>query len=134
MQEISIPPKNQSPRVEFNPNGKLLLEGRSMPENVFKLFNPLMKFATELQAPQVDFDINLEYFNTATSKRVLELLRALDQNRKIYQLNVIWHYESDDEDSAEMADIYDECLERAHMYLMEHKQAVQLSTRVEFSS
>lgn len=134
MQEIYISPESHSPRIEFYPNGKLLLEGRSMPENIFKLFNPLLDFASKLSIEKVDFDINLEYFNTSTSKKILELLTALDENQKIYQLNVIWHYEAGDEDSVEMAEIYEECLKRTHFYYMEHAETVVLSKRFEYHS
>lgn len=129
MQEIFIPPESYSPRVEFNTNGKLLLEGRSMPEDVFKLFSPLVEFASEINVDTVDFDINLEYFNTSTSKKILELLRALDNNTQILKLNVIWHYEAGDEDSLEMAEIYNEFLNRAQFYFQEHETAVTLSNR-----
>lgn len=132
MEEIFIPPKNHSPRVEFYRTGKLLLEGRSMPEDVFKLFNPLLKFALKLTVTKVDFDINLEYFNTSTSKKILELLRALDNNMKIREINVIWHYEAGDEDSVEMAEIFEECLAHTNFYYSEHKDLVVLSKRFEY--
>ena len=129
MKAIFIPPESHSPRVEFYPTGKLLLEGRSMPENVFALFNPLLDFAEHIEVEKVDFDINLEYFNTSTSKKVLQLLQALDENKKIRELNVVWHYESDDEDSHEMGEIYEECLEHTNFYYTAHKNLVALSDR-----
>ena len=129
MKAIFISPESHSPRVEFYPSGKLLLEGRSMPENIFNLFNPLLKFATDINSEKVDFDINLEYFNTSTSKKVLQLLQTLDENPKIRELNVVWHYESDDEDSHEMGEIYEECLPHTNFYYMQHKSTVELSNR-----
>jgi len=71
MNPILIKPTEHSPHVNFDPGGKLLLEGRSLPEDVNKLFAPLIEFASNLKAKNVEFDINLEYFNTATSKRLL---------------------------------------------------------------
>lgn len=132
MYDVLISPERYTPRVEFYSNGKMLLEGRSMPENVFKLFQPLLHYAYNIECEKVDFDINMEYFNTATSKKILELLQALDTNAKVGQLNVIWHYESGDEDSVDMAEIYDECLSRTHFYLQEHEELVSLSNRVAY--
>ena len=129
MKSIFIAPESYSPRVEFYPSGKLLLEGRSMPENVFTLFGPLIEFAMNIHADKVDFDINLEYYNTATSRKVLEVLQALDENKHIRELNVIWHYESDDEDNHEMGEIYEECLNHTHFYYSEHTKAVNLSNK-----
>jgi hypothetical protein len=117
MEAIFIPPESHSPNIEFYPSGKMLIEGRSMPENVFALFNPLLIFATEIATEKVDLDINLEYFNTSTSKKILELLQTLDENEKIKELNVSWHYESDDEDSYEMGEIYEECLKKYQFLL-----------------
>jgi hypothetical protein len=129
MDAIFIPPETHSPRVEFYPTGKLLLEGRSMPENVIELFNPLLDFASNITTEKVDFDINLEYFNSATSKKVLILLRTLENNKNIRELTVIWHYEAGDEDSVEMGEIYEECLPRTRFYYSEHKEVVELSKR-----
>jgi hypothetical protein len=129
MNAIFIPPESHSPRVEFYPSGKLLLEGRSMPENVFSLFNPLLIFVSELNTERVDFDINLEYFNTSTSKKVLQLLQALDENPRVQERNVVWHYESDDEDSYEMGEIFEECLNNTNFSYAEHKKAVILSKK-----
>ena len=56
------------PRVDFSPKGKLEIEGRAIPEDANKFFNPLINFVDKLEAKDVVMDINLEYFNTAASK------------------------------------------------------------------
>ena len=100
-----------------------------MPENVVNLFNPLLIFASGMDAEKVDFDINLEYLNSSTSKKVLQLLQTLDENPRIKELNVIWHYEMYDEDSYEMGEIYEEFLSNTNFYYTPHDKVVTLSSR-----
>ncbi|MBN1117405.1 MAG: DUF1987 domain-containing protein [Bacteroidales bacterium] len=123
MEKIIIEGSNHLPRVEFDLNGKLSMEGRSLPEDVVKLFSPLIDFASNLSVGSVVFDINLEYFNTATSKQLLELLKHLDANNKINEVCVNWHFEEGDEDSIEMAEIYEESLMRIAFKYIEYQEA-----------
>jgi hypothetical protein len=76
MDSIAIEPTNQSPLVMFNVNGRLLLEGRCLPENVAGFFAPLFEFLSKLETEKVLFDVNLDYFNTATSKNYWRCLSA----------------------------------------------------------
>ncbi len=120
MEPIVIEAQNHSPHIDFHPSGKLKITGRSLPENVAELYNPLIDFARKLQTDLVTFDIILEYFNTASSKKLLELFKAVDVNDKVSQVLVNWHYEKDDEDSLEMAEIYHESLGRSEFRYHEH--------------
>jgi hypothetical protein len=112
MENIFIDATSYLPFVDFKTDGFLKLEGKSIPEDVNKIFNPLINFADQLSILSVSFDINLIYFNTATSKKLLELLKHLDANNKIKNILVTWFYEEGDDDSLETAEIYEECLRR----------------------
>jgi hypothetical protein len=122
MEKIINEPTSHLPLIDFNPEGYLNLEGRSIPEDACKIYNPLIKFVDQLDIIQVTFDINLEYFNTATSKKLLELLKHLDANNKIKTVLVNWHFEEGDEDSVETAEIYEECLRRTDFRYMEYAE------------
>ena len=133
MEAIVIEPTEQCPRVRFNTDGKLLLEGHSLPENVASFYEPLCEYASSLNLEEATFDVNLEYFNTATSKKLLELFRCLDTNEKLGKVNVNWHYEEGDEDSVEMAEIYEEkCKQRTTFQFIMHAEALSLVDRVNF--
>jgi len=54
-------------------------------------------------------------------------MKHLDANNKIESLLINWHYESDDEDSHEIAEIYEGCLVRAKFLYREHSEAVDLA-------
>ncbi len=134
MNPIRIEPTDQSPRVIFNAEGPLLLEGRSLPEDVKKFYDPLITFCKNLKANQISIDINLDYFNTASSKVLLELLIALDMNDDINSIQVNWHYEEGDEDSVEMAEIYEEeCINHSTFKFVEHPESIELSQRTKMS-
>ena len=124
MNPISIQPTSHSPLIEFNPNGHLLIEGRAIPEDVFRLFDPLIEFVQNLSDVDVRFDVNLEYFNTATSKKLMELFKNIDANNKIKNILINWHFEEGDEDSIDMAEIYEESLLKTEFRYHEYAEAV----------
>lgn len=113
MDRLYNEPTSYLPLVEFEKNGRLKMEGRSIPENVNRFFDPLFNFVSELQIEDVIFDLNLEYFNTSTSKKLLELLKHIESNNNISNILINWYYEEGDEDSVEMAEIYEDCLLRS---------------------
>lgn len=124
MNAISIQPTSHSPLVEFNTDGRLKIEGRAIPEDVFRLFDPLIEFAQNLSCSSVNFDVNLEYFNTATSKKLMELFKYIDANNSIETALINWHYEEGDEDSLEMAEIYEESLLKTKFRYHEYAEMI----------
>jgi hypothetical protein len=135
MEPIVIEPTEHSAKVNFNISGQLLLEGRSLPENVAEFYNPLVDFVNNLEADAVTFNVNLDYFNTATSKKLLELMKHLDDNNKIGSVLVNWHFEDGDDESVEMAEIYEEkCPIRTKFRYIEHAETVELFERVKLAN
>lgn len=112
MDKLTFEATSNTPWADFNQNGILKIEGRSYPENASVFFDPLIEFVNTLHVPCVCFDINLEYMNTASSKKLLFLLSALEQNKNIGSIQVNWYYEEGDDDSVETAEIYDDHLRR----------------------
>jgi len=99
------------------------MEGRSLPENVMKFYTPLIEWVGLLKAEVVKIDLNLEYLNSASSKKLLEVLKVLDANSSIKDLIVNWHYESDDEDTLENGQIYEDLLIKAVFRYHEYSEA-----------
>jgi len=109
--------------VKFITDGRLLIEGRSLPENVNKFYLPLIDWVGKLNVEVVRMDINLEYLNSASSKKLLEILKVLDANNNIKEIIVNWHYEADDEDALESGQIFEELLRRAEFRYHEYSEA-----------
>jgi hypothetical protein len=110
-----------TPTIKFGTDGRLLMEGRSLPENVAMFYQPLIEWAAKLTCEVVKMDINLEYINSASAKKILELLKVLDANNNIKEFIVIWHYEKDDEDVLENGQIFEELLRKAVFRYQEYE-------------
>ena len=122
MEKLYVEATDYLPLIDFDLDGRLKLEGKSIPEDAVKIYNPLIEFIDELVTENVVFDINLIYFNTATSKKLMEMLRHLDANNKVGHILINWHYEEGDEDSIEMAEIFEESLLRADFRYLEYAE------------
>jgi len=123
MKSLSITPTNSTPDVVFNTDGKLSIAGRSLPENVELFYEPLEKWMAGLNAETVLFDIDLQYFNSASSKKILDLLKVLDANPKVKKIEIVWHYEEGDDDCLESGQIFEELLMRASFKYVEYAEA-----------
>lgn len=123
MESLSIMGTNCTPHVSFNINGKLSVEGRSLPENAEKFYNPLQEWLMKLRIDSVTFDFNLEYFNSASSKKILDLLKVLDANRNVKNVIINWHYEEGDDDTLESGQIFEEFVIRSVFRYVEFADA-----------
>ena len=122
MDQLLIEATANSPKVEFNPEGLLKLEGRSFPEDATNFYDPLINYVSELESHTVNLHVNLEYINTASSKKLLDLFRELDSNEKIIDILVNWYYEEGDDDSLETAEIFEESLDRMRFVYSEYAE------------
>ena len=96
----------KTPMIHFEyDTGNLTLSGRSIPENSIDFYKGAMEWLDEyVKVPQEDteFTVRLEYFNTSSSKCLVEIFRKLEgiyNDGKI--VNIMWFYESEDEDMME---------------------------------
>jgi hypothetical protein len=58
--------------------------------------------------PETTFDFKLEYFNTASSKLILDVLTALED---IENAKVAWYFYEDDEDMEEAGEEFSELVD-----------------------
>ncbi len=112
MEDLLIEPTNKTPLIDFAQTGKLVMAGSAFPENAKEFFDPIIDWIAEVNINEVDFDLVMDYFNTAAAKKLLELLRKLDSNTKIKYVKVNWYYDKEDLDSLESGQILAETLSR----------------------
>ncbi len=113
MDNLKIEGTRQTPEIDFDAaSGILKLDGRSIPENTFEFFTPVLNWLDEFTsiAPEkVVAKINLEYFNTSSSKYILEILKRLkvilNDGKDVL---VEWYYEEDDEEMMETGEDYED--------------------------
>jgi hypothetical protein len=114
MEHLKIEGSKQSPYVDFNADtGKLELSGRSIPENSFEFYNPLLEWLMEYAQnpkPLTILKVYLEYFNTSSSKYILEVLKKLKEVLKAdgAEVKVEWCYDEDDEEMMETGEDYED--------------------------
>ena len=112
MENLFIEWSDSLPAVEFNNTGLLKITGRALPENAFEFFNPLITWVKEFSCEELSIEINLEYFNTAVSKQLHDLLKAIQNNQNYQKINLKWFYEDGDDEILEAGEIYEELLPR----------------------
>ena len=108
MKNLVIQGTTTLPTFDFNTNGILKIDGKSIPEDASKLFAPVFEWIENMDIENIEFDINLYYFNTATSKQLFEMFMKANNNPKAKSILVKWRYEIGDDDSHESGQIYDE--------------------------
>jgi hypothetical protein len=109
MEDIRIEGTPKTPTVNFiNNEGLLEIKGRSIPENSIEFYKPLISWIESYaQGPKDSTNINiqLEYFNTSSSKCILDLFKKLEAINNNITIN--WYYEEDDEDMLEAGEDYE---------------------------
>ncbi len=92
-------------------NGIMEISGRSLPEDSTEFYKPVLDWIEQYaEDPNISttFVFKLEYFNTASSKLILDVLYALED---IKGLKVEWHFHEDDEDMEEAGEEFSELVE-----------------------
>ncbi len=112
MDNIKIEGTAKTPSVEFNRvTGVLVIRGRSIPENSIDFYKPLIDWIDSyvLQpAENTILHMQLEYFNTSSSKCILDVFKKIEAIVKTGRTVVVkWHYEEDDEDMLEAGEDYE---------------------------
>jgi hypothetical protein len=111
MEKFSIDGTPKTPSISFDlAAGVLEIKGRSIPENSIEFYKPLVdsldKYATGPKG-QTNVNIQLEYFNTSSSKCILDIFKKLEAIHKSGSaVTINWHYEVDDEDMLEAGEDY----------------------------
>jgi hypothetical protein len=111
MNNILLDGSAKTPTVHFDSStGLLELRGRSIPENSIEFYRPLIDWIDQYARnpqPSTQMRIQLEYFNTSSSKCILDLFKKLEAVRNSgHEVQVLWHYELDDEDMLEAGEDY----------------------------
>ncbi len=112
MEPISIEGTAKTPTVKFDANsGMLEIKGRSIPENSIEFYKPIVDWLEQYSENSNDMtqvNIQLEYFNTSSSKCILDVFKKLEAIHKGKgEVIINWYYEEDDEDMLEAGEDYE---------------------------
>lgn len=112
MQILNLEGTEDTPKIILDKgNGIFEISGRSLPEDSAEFFQPVLDWIDEYkESPNgsTEFMFKLEYFNTASSKLILDVLSNLED---IEGTTVVWYYHEDDEDMQEAGEEFSELVE-----------------------
>ncbi len=99
MTTIEIEATADTPEIKFYPErGYLEIKGNSISESSAKFYRPLIesieKYVFKPVSPTL-VHIHFEYFNTASAKCIMEILKRLESlTKKGNRVEVSWHYKA----------------------------------------
>lgn len=115
MQNLNIEAQSETPEINLNAEtGLLEFKGRSLPEDVNSFYQQVINWVEEYlknPASATKAVFKLEYFNTASSKAIYEILVMLDKLASGNDVSVSWYYETDDEDMLDIGKEFKENLQ-----------------------
>ena len=117
METLSLQGSPKTPTIEMNAgSGVIEIKGRSIPENSIDFYRPVVEWLdtyAETAADVTEVNIQLEYFNTSSSKCILDVFKKLEnvfKNNGDKGVTINWYYEEDDEDMLEAGEDYQSIL------------------------
>ncbi|OQX17971.1 MAG: hypothetical protein BWK76_08920 [Desulfobulbaceae bacterium A2] len=114
MQDLIIEATKSSPRIQLNPVTHVLdIRGESYPENATKFYAPVFawlgRYLAELGDEPVTVNLCISYFNSSSSKALMNLFDQLeDACRAGRRISVFWYYDPDNETALECGEEFRE--------------------------
>jgi hypothetical protein len=105
MEKYYLEATKMTPEVVLDPQNKVFsISGSSRPENPMQFYKPIFDWITEFIENSNDrftFEVKMSYFNTSTSKILLDLFELFERLAEEKDIHVIWYHESDDDEMQE---------------------------------
>jgi len=119
MEKIFINATEDTPRVTLDPENNLYeLFGRSLPEDAAEFYEPILKWLDEFAATidsnssKTELVIKLEYFNTTSSKFLLDIFGKLeDMHADGKNVVIHWYYFEEDIDMKDAGEEFSDLIE-----------------------
>lgn len=125
--KLKINPSIITPLVVIDPEKEILLiKGKSSPEHAVKFFDIVflgLKNYPFTGVKRIKVHIQLSYFNTSSSKCLIDLTKVLNQlSAAGIKVILFWYYDHDDDDMRETALDYQE-ISNISFKLIEYPQS-----------
>jgi len=114
-----------TPWIHFDPErNHLEIKGESYPENSAKFYSPMLEwletYLQQLGADPIVVDMELIYFNSSSSKILMNFFDMLeDAAKEGVPVTVNWCYHEDNDISLECGEEFQEDLEHAAFHLIQ---------------
>ena len=107
MEKLVIEKTDITPQIDFNPEqGLLKITGRSIPLNPKRFYEPVLSWIASYVAnpnPDTVLDVYMDYFNTASTFLITDIIRQLNKGLTGKTLIVNWYHDAGDDDVLEIA-------------------------------
>lgn len=116
MNIIKIEGQEDTPKIVFDPSNDIFeISGRSLPEDAAMFYEPIIEWLQNYaKEPNelTEMHVKLNYFNTASSKLILDILMILEEMVEDDKKCIVkWFYDEEDEDMEEAGEEYSELIE-----------------------
>ncbi|MCK4919840.1 MAG: DUF1987 domain-containing protein [Bacteroidales bacterium] len=116
MEKLTIAGTEDTPNIVLDiENNVFEISGRSLPEDVVSFYKPVLDWLDEFEEnpiPDISFSFKLEYFNTASSKLILDILLKLDDIfTEGNPITINWYFLELDTDLEEAGEEYSELVD-----------------------
>ncbi len=103
-----------TPQVKLDAeNGIFEFSKMSLPEDAVEFYTPIINWLSEYAKnpkSKTEFLMKLEYFNTASSKQLIQMLLVLQEIATQNEVIVKWYYKDIDEDLQALGEEYSQII------------------------
>ena len=116
MESLVLQPTAHTPSVSLNSDsGVFEFKGRSTPENSLDYYDPIFKWLDQYvlkPSSKTVVKLQFEYFNTSSSKCILDVLKKFVKLHNAgSDVTIKWYYEEEDDDMKEAGEDYSDILD-----------------------
>ena len=125
MENLFIEATKYTPEISFDAStNNLIMKGETYPENTAEFYSPvfewLEEYLNQLQDQEVTVNMEIIYFNSSSSKVLMDLFDRFEESVKDGKKIVInWIYDKEDESALEYGEEFQEDLEELKLNLVE---------------
>ncbi len=125
MDNLVIEATKYTPKILFNADSNVLeISGETYPENTAEFYMPIFawleEYFAQLQDRKVTVNMEINYFNSSSSKILMDLFDKFEDTMKEGRsIEVNWIYDKDNESALEYGEEFQEDLETLKLNLVE---------------
>ncbi|PCI25321.1 MAG: hypothetical protein COB67_10800 [SAR324 cluster bacterium] len=127
MDNLQIDATKFTPQIFFDVTSQVLeIRGKSYPENTAEFYEPVFEWIKRylVEIGNIPFTVNiqLDYFNSSSSKVLMDLFDLLDNKaREMSEVTINWYYDEEDDIFLEHGEEFQEDLDFVDFNLIEFK-------------
>ena len=106
--------------------GFVEIKGKSYPPDVGSFYEPILEWLDTYKdegTKELNVNLKMEYFNTASSKLLLDILYKLEEIDELEKkVTVNWYYPEDDDEMLDLGEEYEGLVELDFRHISYHQE------------